>query len=94
MLHIRIRIFSIRMAETPITAALRTLLVNGYAVATVERISERAGLLTVQKRDRFGGLATSTILFAEEPAQNVVEMLRKSAEQNGSSTRRRHSIWR
>jgi hypothetical protein len=73
------------MAESEIATALRTLLVSGYIVTDVTRISERSAILSARKRDKLGGLATSTILFAEKPAPNVIEMLRKTAVQNGSS---------
>ncbi len=72
------------MPESQTASALRTLLVSGYIVTSVNRISQRAAILSVHRRDRLGGLAASTILMADAPSANVVEMLRRTAEQNQS----------
>ena len=78
-------------AEAPLGAgdgdlprALRTLLVNGYAVTEVKRVSKTASILCVEKRDRIGGLARSAILLADNPPANVVEMLSAIANETHS----------
>jgi len=75
-----------RMAESQIASVLRTLLVNGYVVTKADRISERVAVISVQKRDRLGGVAASSILFADAPTENIMEMLGKTAEENGAQT--------
>jgi hypothetical protein len=72
------------MPESRATTAIRTLLVSGYIVTNVNRISQSAAILSVHRRDKLGGLAASTILMAEAPSANVLEMLRRTAEQNQS----------
>lgn len=70
--------------QSQIATALRTLLVSGYIVTNVDRISQRAALLSVHRRDRLGGIAASTILLAGAPSNNICEMLRRTAEQTRS----------
>src|SRR5260370_10675866 len=72
------------MPKSRATTAIRTLLVSGYIVTNVNRISQSAAILSVHRRDKLGGLAASTILMAEAPSANVLEMLRRTAEQNQS----------
>ena len=72
------------MFKDQIANALRTLLVSGYIVTKVNRISQRATIVSVRKRDRLGGLAASTILLSENPSANVVEMVRRTAAETHS----------
>ena len=72
------------MPDNQTANALRTLLVSGYIVSSVNRISQRATILSVHKRDRLGGLAASTILLSEAPSINAVEMLRRIASETHS----------
>lgn len=70
------------MAETTLPSVIRTLLVNGYIVTEVSRISARVALLSVRRRDALGGVASSTLLLAANPPQNVVQLLKSAANQN------------
>ena len=72
------------MAEGQLASALRTLLVNGYVVTEVNRISQNAAILSVEKRDRLGAVARSAILLAESPTNNVTEMLSTIARANNA----------
>ena len=67
-----------------VSSAIRTLLVSGYIVTDVNRISARAALLSIRRRDPLGGLAASTLLLADAPSANVVEMLKAAAQQSAS----------
>lgn len=75
-----------RMGENQIATALRTLLINGYAVTKVHRLSTSATVISVQKRDLLGGLARSVVLFANNPSKNVLEMLSRTAAENGAQS--------
>jgi hypothetical protein len=70
------------MGENQIASVLRTLLTNGYSIKKADRPASGTAVVSVQKRDRLGGLATSAILFTERPTQNVIKMFCKAAEKN------------
>jgi hypothetical protein len=73
------------MANSQLASALRTLLVNGYAITGVDRISPTASIVSAEKRDRLGARARSTILFiGGSPAANVLEMLSTIASATGA----------
>jgi hypothetical protein len=72
------------MAKNQIANALRTLLVSGYDVTSVTRISQSATLIAVRKGERLGGVAATTILLVDNPSASAVEMLKRAAQQNQS----------
>ena len=66
-------------SDTPLASAMRTLLVSGYSIRDVNRVSKNATILIAEKRDRLGAQSRSAILLADDPPPNVLQMLATTA---------------
>src|SRR4051812_7146849 len=74
---------STETGKCQMTLVLRTLLVCGYKITDVKRISGDTGIVTVEKRDKLGALGRTAILFSDTPTPALLDMLKSIAENKG-----------
>jgi hypothetical protein len=74
------------MEDSEVVALISTLLLNGYYLDGVRRLSPTCSLLDVHKFDQLGAQLRYTILECRSDlSENLLKILRKASRENGSS---------